>query len=67
MSGRISVFKFRYKKFLEALQWIAWKRNQPEWDESLRAKFEEREIRSVDEMWSALSDGEKEEFLRGES
>ena len=66
MSNRISIFTFRYKKFLEALKWIAWKRNQLDWDESLRAKFEEREMRPVDEMWGALGEDEKDEFLKGE-
>jgi len=63
---KIAEFGRRYSQFRRSLKWIAEKRNRPGWDESLREKFDRHETEPVDEMWSKLSNEEKEEFLKGE-
>ena len=63
---KITEFGKRYSQFQRSLKWIAEKRNKPDWNESLRAKFDKHEIKPVDEMWMGLSEEEKDEFLKGE-
>lgn len=66
MNQAIVEFWKRYNQFLRILKWMAWKRNQPDWDESLRAKFIEHEEKPTDEMWTQLKEEEKERFLKRE-
>ena len=60
-------FKIKFKVFQRRLKWIARQRNLPAWTETLRAKFEEFEMKPIDEAWNGLTEPEKEEFLKGEA
>jgi len=60
-------FKIKFKVYQKRLKWIARQRNLPSWTEELRRKFEEFEMKSIDEAWNRLTEPEKEEFLKGEA